>query len=71
MLSAIGNDPIHWWVDHSNAFPHLSRFTLDILAIPPISTDCKRAFGFVQLTVSLQLHSLPRLSIKSIQLLKN
>jgi hypothetical protein len=27
------DDPIRWWIDHSNAFSRLSRFALDILAI--------------------------------------
>ncbi|KAL9561303.1 hypothetical protein ACKAV7_014658 [Fusarium commune] len=65
------DDPIRWWIDHSNAFPRLSRFALDILAIPAISTDCERAFSLAKLTVSSQRHSLLGSSIESIQLLKN
>jgi hypothetical protein len=65
------DDPIRWWIDHSNAFPRLSRFALDILAIPAMSTDCHRAFSLAKLTVSSQRHSLLGSSIESIQLLKN
>ncbi|KAK7583401.1 hypothetical protein V3481_012690 [Fusarium oxysporum f. sp. vasinfectum] len=65
------DDPIRWWIDHSNAFPRLSRFALDILAIPAMSTDCERAFSLAKLTVSSQRHSLLGSSIESIQLLKN
>jgi hypothetical protein len=65
------DDPIRWWIDHSNAFPRLSRFALDVLAIPAMSTDCERAFSLAKLTVSSQRHSLLGSSIESIQLLKN
>ncbi|RKK83581.1 hypothetical protein BFJ68_g17426 [Fusarium oxysporum] len=27
------NYPVRWWIDHSNAFPRLSRFALDVLAM--------------------------------------
>jgi hypothetical protein len=27
------DDPVRWWIDHSNAFPRLSRFALDVLAM--------------------------------------
>ncbi|CVL09149.1 uncharacterized protein FMAN_15429 [Fusarium mangiferae] len=65
------DDPVRWWIDHSNAFPRLSRFALDVLAIPAMSTDCERAFSLAKLTVSSQRHSLLGSSIESIQLLKN
>ncbi|KAF4966507.1 hypothetical protein FSARC_5821 [Fusarium sarcochroum] len=65
------DDPARWWIDHSNAFPRLSRFALDVLAIPAMSTDCERAFSLAKLTVSSQRHSLLGSSIESIQLLKN
>jgi hypothetical protein len=32
------NDPVRWWIDHSNAFPRLSRFALDVLTIPAMAT---------------------------------
>ena len=60
-----------WWIDHSNASPRLSIFALDVLAIPAMSTDYKRAFGLAKLTVSSQRHSQLGSSIESIQLLKN
>ncbi|KAL9561281.1 hypothetical protein ACKAV7_014743 [Fusarium commune] len=65
------DDPIRRWIDHSNAFPRLNRFALDVLAIPAMSTDCERAFSLAKLTVSSQRHSLLGSSIESIQLLKN
>ncbi|KAJ0126498.1 hypothetical protein HZ326_30399 [Fusarium oxysporum f. sp. albedinis] len=65
------DDPVLWWIDHSNAFPRLSRFALDVLAIPAMSTDCERAFSLAKLTVSSQRHYLLGSSIESIQLLKN
>ncbi|KAJ4175316.1 hypothetical protein NW754_16783 [Fusarium falciforme] len=65
------NDPIQWWTDHRNAFPRLSRFALDVLAIPAMATDCERAFSLAKLTVTSQRHSLLGSSIESVQLLKN
>ncbi|KAI8663601.1 Dimer-Tnp-hAT domain-containing protein [Fusarium keratoplasticum] len=65
------NDPIQWWIDHRNAFPRLSRFALDVLAIPAMATDCERAFSLAKLTVTSQRHSLLGSSIESVQLLKN
>ncbi|KAL2147135.1 hypothetical protein VTI28DRAFT_565 [Corynascus sepedonium] len=38
------SDPIPWWVGHKGTFPRLSRFALDILAIPAMEGDCERAF---------------------------
>ncbi|KAM6506810.1 hypothetical protein FALCPG4_19016 [Fusarium falciforme] len=65
------NDPIQWWIDHRNAFPRLSRFALDVLAIPAMATDCERAFSLAKLTITSQRHSLLGSSIESVQLLKN
>jgi hypothetical protein len=48
------NDPVRWWIVYSNAFLRLSRFALDVLTIPAIATDCKRAFSLIKLTVSSQ-----------------
>ncbi|ENH66575.1 Putative AC9 transposase [Fusarium oxysporum f. sp. cubense race 1] len=64
------NEPVCWWIDHSNAFLRLSRFALDVLAIPAMATDCERAFSLAKLTVSSQRHSLLGSSIESVQLLK-
>ncbi|KAM6513179.1 hypothetical protein FALCPG4_18921 [Fusarium falciforme] len=46
------NDPIQWWTDHRNAFPRLSRFALDVLAIPAMATDCERPFSLAKLIVT-------------------
>ncbi|KNB18738.1 hypothetical protein FOXG_22355 [Fusarium oxysporum f. sp. lycopersici 4287] len=72
-LSATGSELERYYrlEPESNAFPRLSRFALDVLAIPAMSTDCERAFSLAKLTVSSQRHSLLRSSIESIQLLKN
>ncbi|CZR49923.1 uncharacterized protein FPRO_16128 [Fusarium proliferatum ET1] len=48
------DDPVRWWIGHGNAFPRLSRFALDVLAIPAMSTDCERAFSLAKLIVSSQ-----------------
>ena len=64
-------NPVQWWVDHKSAFPQLSKFALDILAIPAMSTDCERSFSLAKLTVTSQRHSLLGSTIEEIQLLKN
>ncbi len=65
------DDPVQWWVDHRTAFPRLSRFALDLLAIPAMAADCERAFSIAKLTVTSQRHSLQDCKIENIQLLKN
>lgn len=64
-------DPIQWWADHRSAFPQLSRFALDVLAIPAMATDCERAFSLAKLTVTSQRHSLLGSTVEELQLLKN
>lgn len=65
------SDPIQWWVDHKGSFPRLSRFALDILAIPAMADDCKRAFSTAKLTITSQRHSLKEVMIEMLQLMKN
>jgi hypothetical protein len=64
-------DPVKWWADHRVEFPRLSRFALDLLAIPAMSADCERAFSLAKLAVTSQRHSLRASTIEKIQLLKN
>jgi hypothetical protein len=64
-------DPVQWWIDHRSAFPQLSRFALDVLAIPAMATDCERAFSLAKLTVTSQRHSLLGSTVEELQLLKN
>ena len=65
------DNPIQWWVDHKGSFPQLSRLALDILAIPPMSTDCERAFSIAKLTFTSQRHTLQEATVQMLQLLKN
>jgi hypothetical protein len=65
------DDPIQWWIDHRSAFPRLSSFALDVLAIPAMATDCKRAFSLAKLTITSQRHSMIGPSIEALQLIKN
>jgi hypothetical protein len=51
-------DPVQWWIDHRSAFPQLSRFALDVLAIPAMAPDYARAFSLTKLTVTSQRHFL-------------
>jgi hypothetical protein len=64
-------DPVQWWIDHRSAFPQLSRFALDVLAIPAMAADCERAFSLAKLTVTSQRHSLLGSTVEELQLLKN
>ena len=65
------DDPIQWWMDHRSAFPRLSNFALDVLAIPAMATDCERAFSLAKLTITSQRHSMLGPSIEALQLMKN
>ena len=65
------SDPVQWWIDHKGSFPRLSKFALDILAIPAMAADCERAFSRAKLTISSQRHSLKESRIEQLQLMKN
>ena len=65
------SDPIQWWVDHKGSFPRLSRFALDVLAIPAMADDCERAFSMAKLTITSQRHALKETMIEKLQLMKN
>ncbi|EXU94577.1 hAT family dimerization domain protein [Metarhizium robertsii] len=43
-------NPILWWKDHQEEYPRLSKFALDILAIPAMSADPERTFSVTKLT---------------------
>ncbi|KAK2471038.1 hypothetical protein H9L39_17269 [Fusarium oxysporum f. sp. albedinis] len=38
-------NPVLWWKDHQEEYPRLSKFALDILAIPAMSVDPERTFS--------------------------
>ncbi|KEY74491.1 hypothetical protein S7711_10030 [Stachybotrys chartarum IBT 7711] len=63
--------PILWWKDHREEYPRLSKFALDILAIPAMSVDPERTFSVTKLTVSSQRHSLSPDMIEEMQCLRN
>jgi hypothetical protein len=65
------SDPTQWWVEHRSSFPRLSRFALDILAIPAMADNCERAFSTAKLTITSQRHSLKESMIETLQLMKN
>ncbi|KZL84608.1 transposase-like protein [Colletotrichum incanum] len=64
-------NPTQWWIDHRDTYPQLSQLALDILAIPPMSSDCERAFSSAKLTLSTQRLRMKPLTIERLQLLKN
>lgn len=64
-------NPILWWKDHQEEYPRLSKFALDILAIPAMSVDPERTFSVTKLTVSSQRHNLSPEIIEEIQCLRN
>ncbi|KAM0079685.1 hypothetical protein ACKRZS_008175, partial [Fusarium odoratissimum] len=43
-------NPVLWWKDHQEEYPRLSKFALDILAIPAMSVDPERTFSVTKLT---------------------
>jgi hypothetical protein len=64
-------NPILWWKDRQEEYQRLSKFALDILAIPAMSVDPERTFSVTKLTVSSQRHSLSPEIIEEIQCLRN
>ena len=64
-------NPILWWRDHQEEYPRLSKFALDILAIPAMSVDPERTFSVTKLTVSSQRHSLSPETIEEIKCLRD
>ncbi|KAI8416228.1 hypothetical protein FOFC_02537 [Fusarium oxysporum] len=64
-------NPILWWKEHQEEYPRLSKFALDILAIPAMSVDPERTFSVTKLTISSQRHSLSPEIIEEIQCLRN
>ncbi|KAL9566121.1 hypothetical protein ACKAV7_009739 [Fusarium commune] len=51
-------NPVLWWKDHQEEYPRLSKFALDILAIPAMSIDPERTFSVTKLTVSTFISSI-------------
>ena len=39
------DNPIQWWKDREVIFPNLSRFALDMLTIPAMSSESERVFS--------------------------
>ena len=64
-------NPVLWWKDHQEEYPRLSKFALDILAIPAMSVDPERTFSVTKLTVSSQRHSISPEIIEEMQCLRN
>jgi hypothetical protein len=64
-------NPILWWKEHQEEYPRLSKFALDILAIPAMSVDPERTFSVTKLTISSQRLSLSPEIIEEIQCLRN
>ncbi|EXA32070.1 hypothetical protein FOVG_16646 [Fusarium oxysporum f. sp. pisi HDV247] len=64
-------NPVLWWKDHQEEYPRLSKFGLDILAIPVISVDPERTFSVTKLTVSSQRHSISPEIIEEMKCLRN
>ena len=64
-------DLIEWWMARQGQFPVLSQLALDILAIPAMTTDCKRSFSHAKLTLMSQRLSMTAETLERLQCLKN
>ncbi len=64
-------NPIQWWKDHQDEYPRLSRFALDILAIPAMAVDPERTFSTAKLTITSQRHCLHPDVVEEIQCMRN
>ncbi|KZL87959.1 transposase-like protein, partial [Colletotrichum incanum] len=65
------SDPTRWWINHREIYPQLNQLALNILAIPAMSSDCKRAFSSAKLTLTSQRLRIKPNTVKILQLLKN
>jgi hypothetical protein len=64
-------NPALWWKDHQEEYPRLSKFALDILAIPAMSVDPERTFSVTKVTISSQRQSISPDVIEEMQCLRN
>ncbi|OHW95676.1 transposase-like protein [Colletotrichum incanum] len=64
-------EPIEWWRDHKTSFPVLSRFALDVFAIPAMATDCERQFSLAKLTLTSQRLSMGADTLERVHCLRN
>jgi hypothetical protein len=64
-------NPILWWKDHQEEYPRLSKFALDVLAVPAMSVDPERTFSVTKLTLTSQRQSLSPEVTEEIQCLRN
>lgn len=60
----------YWWLNHRREYPRVSRLALDILAIPPMSADCERAFSSAKLLLTSQRNKMLPENMEEIELLK-
>lgn len=64
-------NPITWWAARQEAFPTLSKFALDVFAIPAMAADCERAFSLSKLTLTSQRLAMDADTLDYTQCLKN
>ncbi|OAQ59303.1 hypothetical protein VFPBJ_11615 [Purpureocillium lilacinum] len=64
-------NPVDWWLAQQTTFPMLSKLTLDILAIPAMSSDCERTFSLAKLSLTSQRLSMSPATLEALQCLKN
>jgi hypothetical protein len=62
-------DPLEWWLElaQRRRFPSLSLMAIDILSIPPMSSETERLFSKAKLTVTDQRGSM---NIETLNLLE-
>lgn len=65
------HEPIQWWVDHRQTFPALSRFALDVFAIPAMAADCERQFSLAKLTLTSQRLAMGAETLERVHCLRN
>lgn len=64
-------EPIQWWREHKQSFPVLSRFALDVFAIPAMATDCERQFSLAKLTLTSQRLAMSADTLERVHCLRN
>jgi hypothetical protein len=64
-------DPVRWWMENKARFPRLSQLAMEVLSIPPCSTECERCFSEARCALGQQRQSTGWETLGRIQCIKN
>ena len=62
---------MQWWKDRQHHFPTLSRFAIDLYAIPAMAAEPERCFSVSKLTMTTQRLAMAPETLEKLQCLKS